>query len=355
MAKLLEIKECLKKIYAKYEGYITPAVKFLLAFILLMTLNAKTGYMEKIDHVSVVLIVALFCSFMPMPTIALMAGLFLLLHYYALSIECAFIVLVLLLVMYLLFIRLVPKETLLVVLTPLLFAMKIPYVIPVAAGLLGGPLSIVSVSCGVIISFLVEYTGANITTLTSMTGEGMIGKCRFMLDGIVGNNAMLIVLIAFAVTLLVVYFVRRTSMNYSWYIAIVAGILTDVMILMLGDLFFDLDYSVIGMIFGSLVSAAVCLVIQFFTFNVDYSRTEKVQFEDDEYYYYVKAVPKICVAASDKKVKKISSGREGAVPGNMRRSAAPHGTDSGRRTTVIKTAHGVTRTTSERTTRQTKE
>lgn len=34
-------------------------------------------------------------------------------------------------------------------------------------------------------------------------------------------------------------------------------------------------------------------LIEFLCFNLDYSRTEKVQFEDDEYYYYVKAVPKV--------------------------------------------------------------
>ena len=38
---------------------------------------------------------------------------------------------------------------------------------------------------------------------------------------------------------------------------------------------------------------------------MDYSRTERVQFEDDEYYYYVKAVPKNTVALTEKKVKKI--------------------------------------------------
>jgi len=49
--------------------------------------------------------------------------------------------------------------------------------------------------------------------------------------------------------------------------------------------------------------------VQFFKFNLDYSRTEKVQFEDDEYYYYVKAVPKMTVATPEKKVKKITTQR----------------------------------------------
>ena len=81
-----------------------------------------------------------------------------LLHYYALSAECALVVLAMFLVMFLLFLRFAPKETLVVLLTPILFSLKMPYVIPVAMGLFGGPASVVSVSFGVIISYLVEYT-----------------------------------------------------------------------------------------------------------------------------------------------------------------------------------------------------
>ena len=50
----------------------------------------------------------------------------------------------------------------------------------------------------------------------------------------------------------------------------------------------------------------VGLILEFLFFAVDYSRTESVQYEDDEYYYYVKAVPKIVVAAPEKTVKRIN-------------------------------------------------
>ena len=42
-------------------------------------------------------------------------------------------------------------------------------------------------------------------------------------------------------------------------------------------------------------------------FGVDYTRTEYVQFEDDDYYYYVKAVPKMTVATPEFKVQKINA------------------------------------------------
>ena len=50
----------------------------------------------------------------------------------------------------------------------------------------------------------------------------------------------------------------------------------------------------------------VGLVLEFLFFSVNYSRTERMQFEDDEYYYYVKAVPKIVVSAPEMSVKHIN-------------------------------------------------
>ena len=118
---------------------------------------------------------------------------------------------------------------------------------------------------------------------------------------------------SFAITVLVVYLIRRMSIDYAWTIAMISGAMVNVVILLIGDLIYDINISVVGVLLGSLVAVAVAKVIEFFRFCVDYSRTERVQFEDDEYYYYVKAVPKMMVATSAKTVKKINTqhGREG--------------------------------------------
>lgn len=328
MSTLLETKEVLKKTFVKYEAYIVPVLKFLLAFIVLLLINGKIGYMTKLNSVAVVLIAALFCSFMPLRVTALVGAVFMLGHFYALSIECALVTFVLLFMMFLLYMRFAPKETLVVLLTPLLFILKVPYVMPVAMGLLGGPGSIISVAFGVIISYLVEYTQLNATALTSMDSAGVVDRLRFVIDGLVGNKAMLVTVVAFTITILVVYFIRRRSMDNAWTIAIVSGVLTNFMILICGDLVFELKFNVLVMLLGTVVVGLIGKVIEFFEFNLDYNRTEFVQFEDDEYYYFVKAVPKIAVAQTDKKVKKISTSRE---PAN--RNAA----------TSVKTSHGVSR------------
>ena len=301
--------------------------------IVFLLINAKIGYMDRIDSMTVVLVAALFCSFMPLKTIAFLGAVFMLLHYYALSLECALVVLAMFMVMFLLYLRFAPKETLVVLLTPIFFMLKIPYVIPVAMGLLGGPASIVSVAFGVIISYLVEYTEMNASTITSMGSETMMSKLRFILDGLIGNKAMIVTIAAFAITLILVYIIRRMSMDYSWTVAIIVGVLADVVILLMGDLIMDLNYNILGIIFGSVVAVALCFAVQFLFFNLDYRRTENVQFEDDEYYYYVKAVPKIAVSTPDKKVKKINS-KKGAPARSTAHSQVP---------ASIKTANGVAR------------
>lgn len=332
MSGLLLTKEYIKQIYAKNEAYIDPILKFLMAMIVFLMINSKIGYMERIDSMTVVLVAALFCSFMPLKTIAFLSAGFMLLHYYALSPECALVVFSMFLVMFLLFLRFAPKETLVVLLTPVLFALKIPYVMPVAMGLLGGPASVVSVSFGVVVSYLIGYTEDNASTITSMSSETMMSKLRFILDGLLNNRAMFITIAAFAVTLILVYIIRRTSMDHSWTIAMVAGILTDIVILLMGDLMMDLNYSIAGIILGSAAAGIICYALQFLFFNLDYKRVEKVQFEDDEYYYYVKAVPKITVSTPNKKVKRINSPKSP----DPRAQHAP---------TSVRTAHGVTRTT----------
>ncbi len=65
MTTLLVAKQYIKLFYSKFEIYITPVLKFLLALIALLQINSRLGYMAAIDRMPAVLVVALMCSFMP--------------------------------------------------------------------------------------------------------------------------------------------------------------------------------------------------------------------------------------------------------------------------------------------------
>ena len=123
MTTLLVAKQYIKKFISKYEVYLKPLLKLVLALTALMMINGKIGYMQRLDNISVVLIVSLMCSFMPMNFIIFVAALFTVLHMYALSLECAVITLVVFLVLFLLYFRFSPKDTIVVLLTPMSFVL----------------------------------------------------------------------------------------------------------------------------------------------------------------------------------------------------------------------------------------
>lgn len=305
MTNLLVFREQLKKFYSKYELYLTPVFKFLLALVTLIMINSSIGYMSELKKVPVVLVLSLMCSFLPMNFIVFLAAVVTFGHLYKFSMECALVALVVFLLLFILYFRFSPKDTIAVLFTPLCFMLKIPYVMPIAMGLVGTPASAVSVAGGTIVYYTVSYITGNASMMGTFEDDGALEKFRYVIDGLLGNKAMYVTLVAFVATVIVVYFIRKLSVDYAWTIAMVTGALLDVLIMLFGDLIYNTNLSIMGLIVGSVVSVALTKVLEFFVFNVDYSRTEYVQFEDDEYYYYVKAVPKNTVAAPQKRVKTI--------------------------------------------------
>ena len=314
MAGLLVVKEHLKVFYGRFEVYIRPVLKFLLALVTLLLINKNIGYMQRLDKPAIVLVVALMCSFLPVNMIIVFAALFIVMHVYTLSMECAVVVLVLLLLMFLLYFRFSPKDTLAVLLTPVSFMCHIPYAMPVCYGFAGSPVSAVSVGCGVIVYYVLDYIKENSTLIGGMDSATTVERFKMIIDDILKNRNMLITATVFAVVLIAVYMIRRLSADHSWTIALVSGTMLDIAAMLVCNARFDMGISAAAIIIGNLVSAAIAVILEFFVFSVDYTRTEYVQFEDDEYYYYVKAVPKVMVNIPSKKIKKISSPQKKEIP-----------------------------------------
>ena len=78
-----------------------------------------------------------------------------------------------------------------------------------------------------------------------------------------------------------------------------------VLMIIAGGFYFRLDIDVVTLIIYTVISVVIGLLLEFFVFGGDYTRTERLEYEDDEYYYYVKAVPKLTVAAPQMQIKRI--------------------------------------------------
>lgn len=316
MTILLEFKEKLRSFYGKYEIYLLPVIKFLLALGVFWMIRQKIGYMERLNSLSLLLIAALACSVLPMAVMLLAAGALITLHCYALSMQAGVIMFVLFVIMYLLYFRFASGYAYNALLAPIAYALGFPYVMPVANGLLQHPSSVIPTICGVITYYFLNGIMASETSLSIADDEeGMIGRFQEIIKQFVENREMYLAVALFAAVTVTVYVIRRLSVDYAWTIAIVIGMLIQFLGFFIGYMEIGLSSRTSALVIGSLISLALLFILQFFFFNLDYTRTERVQFEDDEYYYYVKAVPKSYVATREKKVKKISS-RKKREPGD---------------------------------------
>ena len=308
MTTLLEIKEQIRGFCSRYEIYLRPVVKSILALVTFLMIRSRLGYMTRINSMTLILVLALSCALLPVNMIVVFAAVLVLLHLYSLSLAACAVCFLVMLVMFLLYFRFLPKKAYYAVLMPLAFAFHIPYVLPVVLGLLNeNPVSILSMVCGGIIYYLLAGITANATGIAEMTeDDSIITKFSDVLKQFVGNREMIAMLAILVLAALVVWFLRRLAVDHAWLIAISTGCLLQLVLSLICDLQLKLGTNMLSVVPGVVLSALVGLVLQFFFFNLDYTRTERVQFEDDEYYYYVKAVPKIYVSGTDKKVQKFS-------------------------------------------------
>ncbi len=313
MRYLLEIRDKIIRVYNKSEFIVLPVLKFMLAFLALSVISGKLGYMYQLDNLGLVLILSLMCSFLPNGFIVFFAAVLSVAHIYALSLEVAIVALAVYLILFLVFFRFCSGNSDILLFTAILAAMNVPYVVPIAVGLLASPGAIFAVVCGLIGYQMLNTVVTNATVIHAMGEDEVTAKIRLIVDNLVSNKELLIMMIAFAFTIIVVYLVRRLSIAYCWTIAMVAGVIVDLVILLIGDLMYDTNMSLGRALLGSILALAVGKIIEFFRFSIDYSRIENVQFEDDEYYYYVKAIPKMTVAAPEKTVKKINTQKQAPV------------------------------------------
>ena len=309
MMALLEFREMLRSFYGKYDAVLTAVVKFAVSVTAFWMLNDSIGYMEKLKNPVVWLSMSLVCSFLPYSIISFWAGIVLVAHISSVSLELALILSLIFLMVAILYYGFQPGDGYLLLLTPLLFQFKIPYVIPLLVGLSGGLAGIVPVSCGVFVYYIIQYVKQNAGVLTNDAALDITQKYVQIIKNMMGNRVMVVMIIAFAAGILVVYLIRTLSVDYAWHIAIVAGAMTQLMVIFVGDFMFDVSVPMVEMLIGMIAAMILAAVYNFFVFAVDYSRTEYIQFQDDDYYYYVKAVPKITVSAPDVKVQKINSTR----------------------------------------------
>lgn len=308
MSDIFVWKEKMQKLYARYSLYVNKGIQLLLGLLTFFFINRNIGLMETAASPFVCVALAVICTFLPpVCTVFAAAGL-ILVHMFTLSLGIAGVSALIFIMMFIFYCRFTPKKAMILLVTPLAFLMRVPYLVPVVCGLALNPIAAIPVIFGAIIYYMIDCVRTSAAAISG--ADGVTGQISLFVRSVFQNRELWIVCAAFVICIFVVYFLHRLSVDHAWTIAVAAGAVTNIVVIAAGDIVFDIHTSYGMLIFGNILAAVAGLVLEFFVFSVDYSRTEYLQYEDDEYYYYVKAVPKITIAEPEKTVKRINERRD---------------------------------------------
>ena len=286
LTALYEIREKAADFINQYEYILVPVGKFLLTMTLLILINSKIGYFEMLTEPILMTIISLACALVPIGFTPAALGVVILAHLYTVSYEVLIFGAVLLLGIFLLYFRFGPRDTVLLLIMPVAYKLNLHYAVPLIGGLLSTPGAAAPTAVGIVmISFVQTVSAGRESFAGKEVGVETIANFQNLADTFLQNKSMWVMALALAATAVIVYIIRRLAITQAWAVAIVVGTVSELILLLIGDLAFSTNFN-FGLIFlGVIVSFGIAMLVRFIAFNVDYSRIESVQFEDDEYYY----------------------------------------------------------------------
>ncbi len=303
MNAFIKIRDDIRKYVLSRELFFLKIWSALVAFVGLMCIRTNFGHQKQISQLWVTIVISIVCAFFPIQGVATVLAIVLFIDLASLSMDIALVALGMMVIGYLVCAYFRSKNTYNMVVVPICYSFNAPFVMSLGAGLMSSVNELASILCGSVTAFYLHIVKDNITAIKDETSK--VDALSLIQEQMIGNKMFWFFIVAMAVMFLIVYFLRQSSINMSWIIANVAGVAIEFIIMLAGYLLTSQKGEIPGLIFGNILVLLVGVILNYFVLDLDYSRIEKVQFEDDDYYYYVTAVPKIRIVDEDKEIKKI--------------------------------------------------
>lgn len=307
MSGIITIRDAIRDFLRKYNELITPIFRFFAAYIMFWSINSMYGYHELFSRGIVTFLLSVIGSLVSTPIVVLLGGVVVLVNTMKISLEIGTFFLIVFIFMYCLYVRMFPHCGWIIALVPVLFIFKLYYAVPILVAIFVGSSGIVPVIFGMLMYYFAQYTKDVVSIMTTSPEDKDFHPYLYIFDQLKANDKIVIFSIVFAIVILLTHLIYKLRFNYSWYVAIGVGAVCNIIFFMVAGMFLDVELQMGELVMGSLLGGIVTALIQVCKSMVDYSRKETVQFEDDEYFYYVTAVPKFSVSSKKKDVKKITS------------------------------------------------
>ncbi len=305
MDQILLIRDYLISFEKRYEVFIVTILKFLVGFMVFSLVNdlgysrPEFAFLFKPPYdLTYKLVLALAFTVMPL-TFGFTIMMLNIVIMFSAFIEISAFIFVALSAIIFLYVRLAPKESAIILVTLFAFYFKLPFFVPLFAGMYMGLTSIIPITIGIFLwtFYPVVFTMVNDIGTAGMNfldWPGILSQIyKLTLSTMSINIYWVFTAFIFALVVVAVYAISRLSLNHSRDMGLGMGFVVILISSFLPIAPNHLNTGLLEAIFGAVLCYGFVRLIMFFDLALDYSRVEYVQFQDNDNYYYVKVVPKI--------------------------------------------------------------
>ncbi len=311
MSGFIQVRDAIRNFLRRFDEAITPFFCFIAAWFMFWSINNLYGYSELFERGIVVFLLSVICALVSAPMAVLIGSAVIIFNCFFVSKEIGIIAVLVFIIIYCMYMRMFPDCAWILFFVPIMYIFKLTYAIPLIVAIFAGASGMVPAAIGIFLyKFALGVSDVNSMLLTAVKKED-VDIYSYLIDNVLKDKDMLLTAIVFAIVILLTFFIYKLPFDYSWYVAIGVGGIINVLAFMIVGVMMDMEIPFGSLVFGSFIGILVTVVVQVCKRLVDYSRKEVVQFEDDDYYYYVKAIPKYGVSEKKKTVKKMT-GKSGA-------------------------------------------
>ncbi|MBR3402803.1 MAG: hypothetical protein IKG67_11275 [Parasporobacterium sp.] len=315
MRFLYEIKNRIDDYYQKHPTLSGLIIKFVLSIVVLFLLRANIGFNPILSNVFFVILFAAVCSFVPIKLMTMALVAYAIVQIFSLSTGLGVLACILFVIMYLIYFRFDERTGYAIVLVPLFCIIRLPFLVPAVLAVTAGVGSVISSLLGLLFYYFIHYMQMNTAVFMGAADNTELTKISMALSGLFSYREMWYTMACVLIAFFAVYYLKKININKSSYMAVSIGTGIYLILILVSNLLCEsMTYNkLFWIVFGSVLTCILAIVISDLLLPLDYSRTELLEFEDEEYKYFVRAVPKVSVSKKSVKIKRIYA-RKRSVP-----------------------------------------
>ena len=316
MQTLFNVKNKIREVIRKYQEIIFPILRLIWCYLVFSNVHTMFHYMDLFDRKLVIFLVSVLCAVLPDPFMVFVAGAIIGTNCFVVNLEVGLAFSVVFMFMYCVYIRFFPKHAYAIFLVPICYAIGIPYMAPLIILMITGLRGAIPAAFGVALHVFSGVVQDVQIQLATAEDDTKVEVLKYFVEHFLKNREMQMLMLVFALTVVAASIVYKLSFPFSHYVALLSGVIFSVLFTIAVGAIFKETVDASAAFTGSLVGFCLCVVMELCKGVLDFKHTERVQFEDDEYYYYVKAVPKL---DAPKKKKRVAGGPRPAEGEHPRR------------------------------------